>query len=53
MEKAQRELVCVLLGHVRSLGLITDSTYFRAMDLAHSATDFPEFFHPPIRPPRR
>ncbi len=49
MERAQRELVCVLLDHVRSLGLITNSTYLRAMDLTYSATNFPEFFQYPVR----
>ena len=48
MENAQRELVGVLLDHVRSLGLISDFTYSRAMDLVHSAIDFPELFQYPV-----
>lgn len=47
MESAQRELAGVLLDHIRSLGLISDFTYSRAMDLVHSGTDFPELFQYP------
>lgn len=47
MECAQRELVSVLLEHVHSLGLISDRTYSGAMDLVHSAMDFPAFFRYP------
>lgn len=49
MESAQRELVKVLLDHIRSLGLISDFTYSRAVDLVHSVTDFPELFQVPVR----
>ena len=48
MESAQRELIGVLLEHIRSLGLISDFTYSRAMDLVHSVIDFPEFFRYPV-----
>ena len=48
MESAQRELVSVLLDHIRSLGLISHSTYSRAVDLVHSAIDFPAFFRYPV-----
>ncbi len=48
MESAQRELIHVLLDHIRSLGLISESTYSRAVDLVHSATDFPELFQYPV-----
>lgn len=48
MESARRELIGVLLEHVRSLGLISDLTYFRAMDLVHSAADFPDLFQGPV-----
>ena len=44
MESTQRELVSVLLDRIRSLGLISNSTYSGAMDLVHSVIDFPEFF---------
>lgn len=44
MDSAQRELVGVLLDRIRSLGLISDSTYSGAMDLVYSMTDFPELF---------
>lgn len=47
MEHAQRELVSVLLDHIRSLGLISRSTYGRAMDLVYSMADFPELFQCP------
>ena len=48
MESAQRALVSVLLDHIRSLGLISNSTYDRAVDLVHSVIDFPEFFQYPV-----
>ncbi len=48
MESAQRELVSVLLDHIRSLGLISNSTYSGAVDLVHSVMDFPEFFRHPV-----
>ena len=47
MEGAQRELIGVLLGYIRSLGLISDRTCSRAMDLVHSAMDLPELFRDP------
>ena len=48
MESAQRELVGVLLDHIRSLGMISDFTYSKAIDLVHSVIDFPEFFQYPV-----
>ncbi len=48
MESAQRELVGVLLDHIRALGLISDFTYSRAMDFVHSVIDFPELFQYPV-----
>ena len=48
MESAQRELVKVLLDHVRTLGLISDFTYSKAVDLVHSVIDFPELFQVPV-----
>ena len=48
MESAQRELVRVLLDRIRTLGLISDFTYSRAMDLVHSVIDFPELFQYPV-----
>ncbi len=48
MESAQKELVSVLLGHLRSLGLISNSTYSEAVDLVHSVIDFPAFFCYPV-----
>ncbi len=48
MESAQRELVSVLLAHIRSLGLISNSTYSGAVDLVHSVIDFPDFFRYPV-----
>ena len=47
MESAQRELASVLLEHSRSLGLISDFTYSKAVDLVHSVIDFPELFQYP------
>ncbi len=46
MESAQRELVSVLLDHIRSLGLISDSTCDRAVELVRSGIELPEFFLP-------
>ena len=48
MESAQRELVSVLLDYIRSLGLISNSTYSGAVDLVHSVIDFPAFFQYPV-----
>ena len=48
MESAQRELVSVLLDHIRSLGLISNSAYSGAVDLVHSVIDFPAFFRYPV-----
>ena len=48
MESAQRELVSVLLDHIRSLGLISNSTYSGAVDLVYSVIDFPDFFRYPV-----
>lgn len=48
MESAQRKLVHVLLDHIRSLGLISEFTHLKAVDLVHSATDFPELFQYPV-----
>ena len=48
MESAQRELVSVLLDRIRSLGLISDSTCGRAVDLVHSMDSFPSFFQYPV-----
>ena len=47
MESVQKELVSVLLDHVRSLGIISNSTYSEAVDLVHSVIDFPEVFQYP------
>ena len=48
MESAQRELLSVLLNRVRSLGLISKSTYSQAEDLMHSVMDLPELFRYPV-----
>lgn len=47
MEHVQRELAGVLLGHIRSLGLISDFTYGKTMDLVHSGADLPGSFRDP------
>ena len=44
MEYAQRDIMTVLLKHVYEAGLIGKCTYGKAVDLVHSAMDFPEFF---------
>lgn len=48
MESAQRELMRVLLGRVFSRGLISKTTYSKAVDLVHSAIDLPELFGCPV-----
>lgn len=48
MERAQREIVSVLLEHIFALGLISQITYSKAKDLVYSAKDFPELFRYPI-----
>ena len=48
MESAQRALVSALLDHIRSLGLISNTTHSRAMDLVHSVIDVPDFFRYPV-----
>lgn len=44
MERAQKELMDVLLGHILSLGLISKNTYSKAVDLVYSVIDLPELF---------
>lgn len=48
MESAQRELMSVLIGHIFSRGLISKTTYSKAVDLVHSAVDMPELFRYPV-----
>ena len=48
MESTQREVISVLLEHVFSLGLISQSTYSKAEDLVHSVIDFPELLRYPV-----
>ena len=43
MESAQRELVSVLLDHIRSLGLISNSAYSGAVDLLAGGVPCPPF----------
>ena len=48
MESAQRELMSVLLERIFSLGLISKTTYSKAVDLVHSVIDLPELFGYPV-----
>ena len=48
MKNAQQDLLSTLIQHVYSNGLISKSTYFKAEDLVHSVTDFPELFQYPV-----
>lgn len=52
MESIQRELVRVLLEHICSLGLISNSVCDRAVNMI-SEKDLPEFFQDPahLTPP--
>lgn len=44
MESAQRELVSVLLARLQEAGLISKTTYSKAVDLVHSSIDLPMLF---------
>ncbi len=44
MDSAQREVMAVLIRHLCSLGLISQSTCRRAEELAFSRGGFPAFF---------
>ncbi len=48
MERAERELIKVLLEHILCLGLISKTTYSRAVDLVYSVVELPEFFQDPV-----
>lgn len=47
MDDSQREVICTLLRHIYSLGLISKNTYSKAVDFVHSTTDIPEMFRYP------
>lgn len=47
MESAQRALVEALLERLRTLGLISDSVYSRAVDLVEAGLELPKFFGDP------
>ncbi len=49
MESAQRELMAVLLKAVYARGLLSKAAYLKAVDMAYSLTDLPEFFQYPAR----
>ncbi len=48
MESAQRELVSVLLARLQETGLISKTTYSKAVDLVHSSIDLPMLFQYPV-----
>lgn len=48
MESAQRELASVLLARLQEAGLISKTTYSKAVDLVHSMIDLPQFFQYPV-----
>lgn len=48
MESAQRELVSVLLTRLQEAGLISKTTYSKAVDLVHSSIDLPMLFKYPV-----
>lgn len=52
MESVQRDLLRVLLEHIRSLGLISNSACDQAVNMV-SEKDLPEFFQDPahLTPP--
>lgn len=47
LEKAQKELINVLIEYIYSLGLISKTTYLKAKDLVYATLDFPAFFYDP------
>lgn len=48
MESAQREMVSVLLARLQEVGLISKTTYSKAVDLVHSSIDLPKLFLYPV-----
>lgn len=48
MESAQRELIGALLTQLQEAGLISKTTYSKAMDLVHSSIDLPRLFRDPV-----
>ncbi len=48
MESAQRELLSVLLDRLQEAGLISKTTYSKAVDLVHSVIDFPPLLRYPV-----
>ncbi len=48
MESAQRELIGALLAQLQEAGLISKTTYSKAMDLVHSSIDLPRLFRYPV-----
>lgn len=48
MESAQREMVSVLLTRLQEVGLISRTTYSKAVDLVYSSIDLPELFQYPV-----
>lgn len=50
MERAQRELLGVLLDALYARGLLAEGTYLSALDLVHSAPDIPPLFQAPACP---
>ena len=48
MESTQRDLVSVLLIKLQEAGLISKTTYSKAVDLVHSSIDLPRLFKYPV-----
>lgn len=48
LKSAQQAVISTLLGHIFSLGLISQFTYSKAEDLVYSGTDFPDLFRLPV-----
>lgn len=48
MESTQRDLVSVLLNRLQEAGLISKTTYFKAVNLVHSSIDLPMLFQYPV-----
>ena len=46
MDEAQKEILCVLLGRLHALGLISKAAYDGGVDLVRAMKEIPAFFSP-------
>ena len=48
MQSIEKDILCVLLAKVHSLGLLSNYTYSKAKDSVHSTMDIPPFLRYPL-----